>query len=300
MSHDHDGAQARSVGQVRRLAVALALIAGFMVVEFVGAVLSGSLALMSDAGHMATDALGLGMALAASVAAERASADTRRTYGLYRLEILAALANAVLLLAVAGYVVFEAVGRFGNPPEVMTGSMLAIALVGLVVNLVAWRVLSGGRSRPLNLEAASLEVVADTIGSVALVAAAVTITLTDWWIVDPVLGAAVGLYVVPRAVRIGRRAIAILVEAAPRRVDVTMVGDQLAEIPGVIDVHDLHVWSLTSEMDIATAHLMTTAETDPHAVLDRARAMLQANHGIAHATLQVEPETHTGCSEVRW
>ncbi len=285
---------------LRPLGIAFGLVVVFMVVEAVAGFLTGSLALISDAGHMATDALGLGMALAAIVAADRASTGGGRTYGLYRLEILAALANAALLFGVAGYVVFEAVQRFRDPPDVLTGPMLAVALAGLVVNVIGWRLLRSGAVESINVEGAYLEVLADLAGSVAVIVAALIMILTGWSYADPLFAALIGVFILPRAWRLGHRAIRILVQAAPLHVDLRRIELQLASIPGVVDVHDLHVWTLTSDMDVATVHLMTREETDPHPILDRARHLLQDEHGIAHATLQVEPDTHQGCAEIQW
>ncbi|HYJ24446.1 MAG TPA: cation diffusion facilitator family transporter [Acidimicrobiia bacterium] len=285
---------------LRPLTIAFGLVVAFMVVEAVAGYLTGSLALISDAGHMATDALGLGMALAAIVAADRASSGNGRTFGLYRLEIIAALANAVLLFAVAGYVLYEAIQRFRDPPEVATTPMLAVAVAGLVVNIIGWRLLRSGAAESLNVKGAYLEVVADLAGSAGVIVAALIMILTGWVYADPLFAALIGLFILPRAWRLGHQALRILVQAAPPGIDLDRIQSELGSIPGVLDVHDLHVWTLTSEMDVATVHLMTSPTTDPHPVLDRARDILQDNHGIAHATLQVEPDTHQGCSEVSW
>ncbi len=295
--HDHTVRASRR--HMKPLVVAFVLVIVFMVVEVVAGLWAGSLALISDAGHMATDALGLGMALAAIVAADRAGRDGHRTYGLYRSEILAALANAVLLSAVAGYVLFEAARRVADPPDILSGPMFGVAAVGLVVNLVAWRLLRAGAGESLNVEGAYVEVLADVIGSIGVVAAAAIIWVSDWTIVDPIVGAAIGLFILPRAWRLGRKAVRILVQAAPEHIDLRDLAAQLTAISGVVDVHDLHVWTLTSEMDVGTVHLMTGDAVDPHPVLDRARSILE-DHGIAHATLQVEPESHEGCAELSW
>lgn len=271
-----------------------------MVVEAVAGLITGSLSLVSDAGHMATDALGLGMALAAIVAADRASRAGGRTYGLYRLEILAALANAILLLAVAGYVLVEAVQRFRDPPAVATTPMLTVAVVGLIVNLIAWRLLRDGADRSLNVKGAYFEVLADLAGSVAVILAALITIVTGWRYADPLFAGLIGLFILPRAWSLGSQAIRILTQSAPPGLDLGAVHSELLAIPGVMDVHDLHAWTLTSDMDVATVHLMTTVDTDPHPVLDQARHLLESRYGIAHATLQVEPENHHGCSEVAW
>lgn len=301
MSDDHQHTSLRAGARHQRpLVIAFGLVVVFMVVEIVAGLATGSLALLSDAGHMATDAVGLGMALAAISAANKANADGHRTYGLYRLEILAALANAVLLFGVAGYVLYEAVGRFQDPPDVLSGPMLIVAVLGLVVNLVGWRLLREGAQESINLEGAFLEVLADLIGSVGVIIAALLLRYTGWTQADPIFGAAIGLFILPRAWRLGRRALRVLVQAAPEGLDVGALRDHLASIDGVVDIHDLHIWTLTSEMDVATVHLVTRTGADPHPVLDQARALLQDGYNISHATLQVEPDTHTGCHEVTW
>ena len=283
-----------------RLLVALAVLATVMVAEVVAAFVANSLALLSDAGHMLTDVAGLAMALAAIHVADRAGAGGRRTYGLYRLEILAALANAVLLFAVAVYVVVEAVRRWGDPPEVLVGPMLVVATVGLVANLVAFALLRSGSKESLNVEGAYLEVLSDLVGSVGVILAAVVIAVTDWTWVDPAVGVAIGVFILPRTWRLGTQALRILVQAAPAGLDLAALEGDLRGIDGVVDVHDLHVWTLTSEMEVASMHLMVREGTDGHSVLDRARVVLRDLHGIHHATLQVEPDTHEGCDEVAW
>ena len=280
---------------LRPLSIAFALIVVFMGVELVAGVLTGSLALISDSGHMATDALGMGMALAAIVAADRTATGGSRTYGLYRLEILAALANAVLLFGLAAFVVYEAIRRLQQPTEVLTTPMLIVAVVGLIANLVAWRLLRPGARESINIEGAYVEVLADVAGSIGVIAAALIMILTDWPYADPLFAALIGILILPRAWRLGHRALRVLVQAAPTGLDLDLVRDELSAIPGVVDVHDLHVWTLTSDMDVATVHLMTTSTTDPHPVLDQARSILQDQYHIAHATLQVEPDTHHGC-----
>ncbi|MBX7159704.1 MAG: cation diffusion facilitator family transporter [Acidimicrobiia bacterium] len=296
-SHDHGRAGARHKG---RLVVAFALTLGFVVVQVVVAVVSGSLALLSDAGHMATDALALGMALAAITLASRPATDPQRTFGLYRLEILVALANALLLFGVSGYVLYEAVTRFADPPDLHELPVLVIGVVGFVVNFVCFLLLREGSGEHLTLKSAYLDVLADMVGSAAVVVSAVTIRLTGWAVVDPIVGVALGLWILPRAWGVARDALRILLQAAPSHTDVVAIGEDLAAVPGVVDVHDLHVWTLTSEMDVASAHLMVAEGTDGHAVLDRARDVLAETHGITHATLQVEPENHLGCDEVAW
>jgi len=280
--------------------ISFALIVTFSVVQVVVGLVTDSLALLSDAGHMATDALGLGMALAAIQAASNARSHPQRTFGLYRLEILAALFNAMLLFAVAGYVLFEAVRRINDAPDIASGPVLVVGVIGLVVNLAAFALLRSGAKDSLNVRGAYLEVVSDTLGSVGVIVAAIVWGITGWTWVDPVIGAVIGVFILPRAWRLGHEALNVLLQAAPARLDMTALRAELAAISGVVDVHDIHVWTLTSEMDVATAHLMVSVGTDSHAVLDQARQLLADRHGITHATLQVEPDNHHGCDEVTW
>jgi cobalt-zinc-cadmium efflux system protein len=300
-SHDH-GTAARRAGarHQRPLLISFLLIVAFLGVQVVTGIITGSLALLSDAGHMATDALGLGMALAAIHAASNARISPQRTFGLYRLEILAALANAVLLFGVAAYVLYEAVIRLGEDREIDAIPVLVVGLLGLAVNIVAFVLLRSGAKESLNVEGAYLEVVSDALGSLGVVIGAIVWGTTGWTWVDPVIGAAIGVFILPRAFRLGRESVRILVQAAPARIDVPTLQADLAAIPGVVDVHDLHVWTLTSDMEVASAHLMVRVGTDSHRVLDQARSLLVDRHGLGHATLQIEPDDHTGCDEITW
>lgn len=285
-----------------RLAWALAMVAGFSVVELVAALATGSLALLSDAGHMFTDALALGMALAAITAAARARSRPRaqRSFGLYRLEILAALANAGLLLAVAGYVLVEAVGRLREPDRVAGAPMLLTGVAGLAVTVVAFALLRRGATESLNLRGAALEVAFDAVSSAGVVVAALILLTTGWPYADPLIAAGIGVAIVPRALGLGRQALRVLLQAAPAHIPLERVRADLAAIDGVVDAHDVHVWTLTSGMEVATAHLMIRVDADAHGVLDRARQLLTERYHLTHATLQVEPETHQGCQELVW
>ena len=299
--HSHGGWAAQRAGarHRRRLTVAFVLLLVFLVVEATVGVLANSLALLSDAGHMLTDVIGLGMALAAISLASRARSD-HHTFGLYRLEILAALANAALLAGVAVYVLVEAVRRFAEPAAVATTPMLIVATGGLVVNLTAFALLRRGAAESINVEGAYLEVLADTLGSLGAIGAAVVLRVTGWAWVDPLVGAAIGVAIMPRTLRLARKALRVLVQAAPAHIDVTAMERDLAGLPDVVDVHDVHVWTLTSEMEAASAHVMVRAGADTHQVLDRARALLVDRYQVRHATLQIEPDDHTGCEEVGW
>jgi cobalt-zinc-cadmium efflux system protein len=299
--HQHTGAAVRAGRRhAGRLTWAFGVTLGVLALELVVGIGTRSLALLSDAGHVATDALGLGMALAAIHLADRAGQRSGRSFGLYRLEILAALANAALLFGVAGYVLVVAVGRLGGDDVPDAGWVLAAACVGLVANVVALRLLRDGASESLNVRGAYLEVVADLSGSVGVIVGALVFWTTGWVWVDPVVGAALGLWILPRTWRLGSEALRVLVQAAPVGLDLDDLTSELARLDGVVGVHDVHVWTLTSEMDVATAHLVVASTDESHDVLDRARVLLADRHGITHATLQVEPADHDGCDDVSW
>ncbi|TQL36025.1 cation diffusion facilitator family transporter [Salinispora arenicola] len=300
--HDH-GQQAVRAGERHRgrLWAAFGLLALFMLVEAVAAALTGSLALLSDAGHMFTDVLGIGMALAAITAASKASRTGQRTFGLYRMEVLAALANAVLLFGVASYVVVEAVRRISQPPEVLAGPMLAVAVAGLLANVVAFLLLRSGSQESLNVRGAYLEVLGDLFTSVGVIIAAVVITLTGWWYADLLIAVAVGLFILPRTYHLGRAALRVLVQAAPPHLDISAVRAALRAVDGVADVHDLHVWTLTSGMEVASAHLALERDADFAAVLATSRRLLHDRFAVEHATLQAEPADANGvCHESGW
>jgi cobalt-zinc-cadmium efflux system protein len=284
----------------RPLTWAFLITIAFVGVEFVVGILSGSLALLSDAGHMLSDAGGLGMSLAAITLASAGTAAVHRTYGWYRLEILAALANTVLLFAVAGYVVWEAVARLDGDHEVAATPMIVVAVLGLVVNLIAFRLLQAGAQESLNLRGAYLEVVADAVGSVGVLIGAAIIAATSWYWVDSLIAIGIGIFILPRAYKLGRDALRILVESAPSHIDVDDVAKDLQGIDKVVEAHDLHVWTITSGMDAVSVHLQVQPGADMHAVLDQARDVLRDRHKISHATVQVEPTDHKGCNLVQW
>ena len=304
--HDHGTGLARAGERHRgRLVAAFVVIATFFVVQLVAALVTNSLALLSDAGHMLTDVIGIGMALAAIGLATRferrtSAATSPHTFGLYRLEILAAFVNSLLLFGVAIWVVIEAFRRIGTEPEVLGLPMLVVAVLGLLANLVAFALLREGAKESVNVEGAYLEVLADTVGSIGVIVAAVLLEWFGWVWVDSVAGVVIGVWILPRAWRLGRRAVRILLQAAPEHVDLDQLAGDLLAIDGVVGVHDVHVWTLTSEMEAASAHLVTGPGADSHAVLDDARHCLTQRHGVVHGTFQVEPGDHEGCDEVTW
>lgn len=281
----------------RRLEVVLALTGLYLVAEVVGGLLTKSLALLADAGHMFTDVGGLALALIAIRFAER-PATPDRTYGYYRAEILAALANAVVLICVSIYILYEAYQRFRDPPEVATAGMLAVAGIGLAVNLAGFFILRRGAAESLNLKGALFEVLSDLLTSVGVIVAGIIMLTTGWYYADPLVSAGIGLFILPRTWRLLREAIAILLEGTPPGVDLEAVRAAIAEVPGVECVHDLHVWALTSGMNALSAHVLINKGASYAAVLRAVHDAVQNGFPIAHATIQVEPagwgqdETH--------
>lgn len=293
--HGHAGARHRW-----RLAVSFAIVATFFVVELAAALASGSLTLLSDAGHMAADVVALGAAVVATRIATRPDRTGRRTYGSYRAEVFASGLAVLLMLGVAAYVVTEAVRRIGSEPEVAAWPLFAVGGLGLLVNLTALLLLRGGAAESLNVRGAYLEVLADTAGSVGVLVAAGLVAATGDATWDTAIALVIGAFVVVRAIGLGRQVFAVLAQHVPAGMRADDVAAALAATEGVHDVHDLHLWTLTSGMNVATAHLVTVDGADAHEVLDRARDVLRDQHGVTHATLQVEPRSHTGCHEVGW
>ncbi|THV24425.1 cation diffusion facilitator family transporter [Glycomyces paridis] len=298
MGHGHEHAVGHAGGRhAWRLRVALALIGGFFVVELVTGLLSGSLALLSDAGHMAADVVTLAAALVATRLATRPDTTGRRTYGSYRAEVFASGFAVLVMLGMAVYITAEAIGRIGEAPELEVGPMLVVGALGLAVNLLVMRLLRAGAAESLNVKGAYMEVLADTAGSVGVIGAGILVAVTGDALWDTVIALAIGIFVVVRAVPLGRQVLAVLAQHAPSGVDPAAVAADLAAIDGVGDVHDVHLWTLTSGMNVATAHLVTEPGADDHAVLDRAQHLMRDGHGIAHATVQLEPAAHAGCDE---
>lgn len=282
--HDHGSSAIR---HERPLWWALGLTGGFLIAEVVGAFLTGSLALLSDAAHMGTDTLALSIALVA-VRLARRPPDARRSYGYARMEAIGAMVNGLLLFGVAGYILWEAAARFREPSEIATTGMLIVAALGLAVNLVAMRLLRAGSGESLNLKGAYLEVWSDMLGSVAVIAAAIAIRVTGWAWIDPALAVAIGLWVLPRTWTLLREAGNVLMEGVPAGIELEALRRDLAGLDGVIDVHDLHVWSLASNAPALSAHLSVAAGTDIGALRRAANARLDQGYGIGHSTLQIE------------
>ncbi|MDI2028725.1 cation diffusion facilitator family transporter [Saccharopolyspora sp. TS4A08] len=305
MGHGHGHGSAADAAHasgryLTRLSIAFGVLLAFFVLEAVVGWMTSSLALLSDAGHMLTDVLGVGMALAAITAARRPT-GTKRTFGLYRVEVLAALANAVLLFGVAGYILIESVERFQRPHEVAGLPMMATAAAGLLANLVVFALLRKGANESLNVRGAYLEVLADTIGSAGVLVGGFVTWAFGWYLADPIIAVGVGLFVLPRTFKLARQALRILVQQAPEGLDLQEMRDDLAALPSVTEVHDLHVWTLTSGMEVASAHLTASQDADHGGVLTAAQRLLSERYRIEHATLQVEPtECARRCRELTW
>lgn len=287
MSAGHSHAQVRA-GHERKLWFALGLTTSFMIAEVIGAFVTGSLALLSDAAHMMTDALALAISLVAIQVAKRA-ADRKRTFGYARFEILAAAFNALLLFAVAFYILYEAYQRLQAPAQIQSTGMLVIAVLGLIVNLIAMRLLSAASGESLNVKGAYLEVWSDMLGSIGVMIAAVVIMWTGWGWVDSLVAAAIGFWVLPRTWSLLKESMNVLLQGVPDGIDIDQVEQAIRAIPGVKDVHDLHIWALTSGKNVLSTHLVTDSALDTeHKILSQVTEMLHEQFDISHATVQVE------------
>ncbi|MDP2288240.1 MAG: cation diffusion facilitator family transporter [Actinomycetota bacterium] len=291
--HHASGVPRMSTGQMRRrLVYALLLSASVLVISIVGGLVSGSLALLADAGHMLTDVTGLLISLIALSLAVR-PATLQRTFGLQRLEILAAAANSLLLFLVAGWITFEAWQRWQEPSSVDGPLMLGFATIGLIANIVGMRLLSAGAKQNLNLKGAYLEMMGDLLGSIAVIVAAVVIWLTGWDRIDPLASVAVALMIVPRAWLLLKETLDILLETTPRNLDLSEVRTHLLGQPNVVDVHDMHAWTITSGKEVMSAHVVVRTQQpacDTGILLNDLQSCLVGHFNIAHSTLQIEPE----------
>jgi len=279
-----------------RLVAVFAMTLGVFVVEIVGGLVSNSLALLADAGHMFTDVAGIGLALLAIWFAGR-PANGGRTFGYLRLEILAAVVNAVLLFGVSAFILFEAWRRLFEPPEIATGLMLAVALVGLAANAVSLFLLRKAQGESLNMRGAYLEVMGDFAGSAAVIVAAIVIALTGWTPADAVASAVIGLLIIPRTWRLLREAVDVLLEATPKGMDLDEVRSHILRAKGVADIHDLHAWSITTGMNVVSAHVVLDKGADPPAVLDELCRCLSGDFDIEHSTFQLESSDRTRLEE---
>jgi len=291
MGHAHSHSPASQ--NKRRLAIVFGLTLTYLFAEVIGGLLTGSLALLADAGHMLTDVAGLGLALFAIKFAER-PATPERTYGYYRVEILAALTNAVVLIVISLYILYEAYERFRNPPEVQSKAMLLVAAIGLAVNLVGMFILRKSSGESLNMKGAYFEVLSDMLTSIGVIIAAVVMLTTGWYYADPLISAGIGLFILPRTWVLLREAVGVLLEGTPSDVNLTALRDAINGVEGVAGVHDLHVWSLTSGVNAMSAHAVLADGARHDIVLTAVRKRVTSNFKIAHVTVQVEAE---GCAE---
>jgi cobalt-zinc-cadmium efflux system protein len=287
--HDHHHHNERHYRDTRPLKLAVIIVTGIMVAEVIGGIASNSLALLGDAGHMLVDALALGLSLFAMTIARRPATPTR-TYGYHRAEIMAALANGATLVLVSAYIFFEAYQRFLEPPEVNTPLMLTVASIGLVANLFAMWLLRGGSQHSLNIKGAFWHVLGDTISSLGVIIAAIIISITGWGIVDPIIAVFIGIIILLGAGRLVRESAEILLESVPKHVQIDKVVELIKAVSGVEDVHDLHIWTITSGIHALSAHLviqdqMLSGSTD---IMEKVNHDLGRVFGITHTTLQLE------------
>ncbi|MER6980730.1 cation diffusion facilitator family transporter [Streptomyces carpinensis] len=293
--HTHGATGTAAAAHRGTLRIALSITLTVMVVEIVGGVLADSLALVADAAHMATDALGLGMALLAIHFANRPPRGNR-TFGYARAEILAALANCLLLLGVGGYVLYEAIQRFLAPAGTDGGLMIVFGLIGLVANSVSLALLMRGQKESLNVRGAFLEVAADALGSLAVMISAAVILLTGWQAADPIASLAIGLLIVPRTVKLLRETLDVLLEAAPKNVDMEEVRAHILALDGVDDVHDLHAWTITSGLPVLSAHVVVSSDVlsaiGHEKLLHELQGCLGHHFDVEHCTFQLEPGGH--------
>jgi len=291
MNHSHSHAPVSGHVGARyrgRMLATFVMVTLFMVVELVFGILAGSLALISDAGHMLADVVALGAALLATTWAARSAATGKLTYGAYRAEVFASGLTVLIMAGVAVYVLVEAFSRLGHGNAVATTPMLVVGALGLVVNVISLLLLRDGAKSSINVKGAYFEVISDAAGSVGVLVAGLLIAITGWHLWDTVVALAIGAFVAVRAVVLGRQVLAILGQEAPPDVSVDEVAGDLEAVPGVTDVHDLHLWTLTSGMHVATAHLVVDANSPTQEVLTQAQEVLAQQHGIEHATLQTE------------
>ncbi|OXS59175.1 cation transporter [Cohnella sp. CIP 111063] len=276
-------------GNKKGLTIALIITAGIMVLEFVGGLVTNSLALLSDSGHMLSDASALALSLVAFWFAAR-PASPNKTYGFYRFEILAALFNGVTLFVIAGFIMWEAYERFSAPPEVSSLSMLLIASVGLVANLLSALALmrKGDVKNNLNLRSAYLHVLGDALGSVGAIVAGIVMLAFGWYVADPIISVLVSLLILRSAWSVIKHTVHILMEGTPATIDQGAVKSALTGIPGVLDVHDLHIWTITSGMDSLSCHLLVEDASDQQSILQQAIQTIEEKFKIQHATIQIE------------
>ncbi len=296
MGHDHHNhSHEANESNLKRVMVALVLTGFFMIVEVVGGIISGSLALLADAGHMLTDTMALALAAMAFHVSKRPP-DGKLTFGYQRFQILAAFVNGLSLLAIVGWILFEAVMRFINPNEILGETMLVVAAAGLIVNLISFGVLHTGDQENLNIRGAALHVAGDLLGSVAAIVAALVIIYTGWTLIDPILSVAVAALILKSAWALVKRSAHILLEGAPEWLDVHMMQDRIvAGVPGVGEIHHVHIWGLTPQELMLTMHMSVNANVECQSdVVRDTKKFLRDEYGIGHSTIEVDVD---GCSD---
>ncbi|MEO8573163.1 MAG: cation diffusion facilitator family transporter [Pyrinomonadaceae bacterium] len=286
-AHAYGSGQSAAGKNKKNLVIVFGLTSFYLIVEVIGGLWTGSLALLADAGHMLTDVAGVGLALFAIWFAER-PASPERTYGFYRVEILAALTNAVVLILISIYILYEAYERFKNPPEVQSGVMIGVAVVGLVINIVGIYILRAGSKESLNMKGAYFEVLSDALTSIGVIVAGVIMLTTGWYYADPIISAGIGLFILPRTWALLRDAVGVLLEGTPSDVNIANLRASLLAIEGVADIHDLHVWSLTSGVNAMSVHAVLAEHSSHEDVLERVHEQCTHTFKISHITVQTE------------
>lgn len=273
----------------KNLLIVLALSGTYLIAEVIGGIITGSLALIADAAHMLTDVVGLLLAFIAIKLGER-KATAEKTYGYYRAEILAAVINAVVLLGISIYVLYEAWIRFSNPPEVQSESMLIVAAIGLIVNIIGMMILRKSSGESLNMKGAYFEVLSDMLTSIGVIVAAIIMLTTGWYYADPIISALIGLLIFPRTWRLLMEAVNVLLEGTPKDVNITELRKSLEEVPDVISLHDLHVWSLTSGLNAMSVHIVVKNSNNNNELLEQLNNKIKSTFKIGHTTFQIETE----------
>ncbi len=287
MGQGHGHTQSAAGRNKRSLAIVFGLTLTYLIVEVIGGLWTGSLALLADAGHMLTEVAGVGLALLAIKFAER-PASPEKTYGYYRVEILAAMTNAVVLIGISLYILYEAYKRFLNPPEVESGWMLGVAGVGLVINIAGMYILRGGSQESLNMKGAYFEVLSDMLTSIGVIIASIVMLTTGWYYADPLISAGIGLFILPRTWVLLKDAVGVLLEGTPSDVNLTALREAVGKVTGVEGVHDLHVWTLTSGVNAMSAHAVLADGAKHDDVLAAVRQRVTSDFKISHVTVQVE------------
>lgn len=285
MGHNHIRTTAGK--NKKRLQIVVVLTTVYLVAEILGGIWTGSLALLADAGHMLTDVIGLLLALFAIWIAER-PANPAKTYGYYRAEILAALINSTVLIGISFYILYEAFERFRNPPDIASKGMFFVAIVGLIINFIGMYLLRSSSRESLNMKGAYFEVLSDMLTSVGVIIAAGIMWVTGWYYADPIISAGIGLFILPRTWILMKEAVGVLLEGTPSHLSLAEIRQCISSVPGVVDVHELHVWSLTSGVNALTAHVVRADAAPVNQLIIQIHETLKSRFSISHTTLQVE------------